>query len=292
MAFVRLGLETARIPHADRHGLLWLEHGNLFVENGTLRFQSAGSPSLDAGEYDIPYQTVSMILLGPGTTITHDVFRLAGRHSVGLIAIGSGGVRMYTAPPLSPDGSELARRQVELWSSVRKRRQVALKMYELRFGEPLPSTDLEELRGIEGNRVRASYHLLAQKYGVRWKHREFDRANPEKNDVLNNAINHAATAAYAAASVAVAATATIPQLGFIHEAAYDSFGLDIADIFRMTITVPIAFQAVKFDEDDPKLGLERQVRNLAGVVFSKERFIPKMIETIKTLLDNENAAEE
>ena len=96
MAFTRLGLETANVPHADRYGLLWLERGSLFVEKGTLRFACAGSPNLAPGAYDIPYQTVSMILLGPGTTVSHDVFRLAASHGMGLIAVGTGGVRMYT----------------------------------------------------------------------------------------------------------------------------------------------------------------------------------------------------
>ena len=129
MAFVRLGLESANVPHADRYGLLWLERGNLFVEKGTLRFLSAGSPNLEPGAYDIPYQTVSMLLLGPGTTVSHDVFRLAGSHGLGLVAIGEGGVRMYTAPPLSPDRSALARRQVTLWASSKGRLRTVLKMY-------------------------------------------------------------------------------------------------------------------------------------------------------------------
>lgn len=288
MAFVRLGLESANVPHADRYGLLWLERGNLFVEKGTLRFLSAGSPNLEPGAYDIPYQTVSMLLLGPGTTVSHDVFRLAGSHGLGLVAIGEGGVRMYTAPPLSPDRSALARRQVTLWASSKGRLRTVLKMYELRFGEKLSTTNLEELRGIEGTRVRQSYKLLAERYGIPWRQRKFNRANPEKNDEINNAINHAATAAYAAASIAVAATATIPQLGFIHEAAYDAFGLDIADIFRMSVTIPIAFKGWKRSQEEPATGIERHVRKLAGSVFAREHFIHQMIETIKTVLSDED----
>ena len=152
MAFTRLGLETANVPHADRDGPLWLERGSLFVEKGTLRFACAGSPNLAPGTYDIPYQTVSMILLGPGTTVSHDVFRLAASHGMGLIAVGTGGVRMYTAPPLSPDRSALARRQVECWTSPVKRREIVLKMYELRFGEQLPTSDIEELQRLNGPR--------------------------------------------------------------------------------------------------------------------------------------------
>jgi len=95
----RLGLAASRIPHADRHGLLWLEYGRLSVEDGTLRFVAAKSETLDAGDYAIPYQAVSMILLGPGTSLTQDVLRLCALHGVLIAAVGEGGVKSYTAPP-------------------------------------------------------------------------------------------------------------------------------------------------------------------------------------------------
>ena len=76
----RLGLKTARVPHADRHGLLWLGRGKLTVQAGTLRFATAGYEGLAAGEYDIPYQNVSCVMLGPGCSMTHDVMRLCARH--------------------------------------------------------------------------------------------------------------------------------------------------------------------------------------------------------------------
>lgn len=87
----RLGLEGSRIPHVDRHGLLWLSCGKLLVENGTLHFEAAGGEDIAAGTYAIPYQTISMILAGPGTSITHDVFRILARHGTLMAAVGEGG---------------------------------------------------------------------------------------------------------------------------------------------------------------------------------------------------------
>ena len=93
----RLGLETARIPHADRHGLLWLSRDALTVRDGTLRFERespADSKSpLESGSYGIPFQTLSMILLGPGSTVSHDALRLMARHGTALVAVGEDGVR-------------------------------------------------------------------------------------------------------------------------------------------------------------------------------------------------------
>ena len=96
----RLGLESARIPHADRLGLVWLDRGALTVQDGCLRFVCAGSDVLDAGDYQIPHQNISMILLGPGSSISHDALRLLARHGTAVVAVGEHGVRCYTAPPV------------------------------------------------------------------------------------------------------------------------------------------------------------------------------------------------
>jgi CRISPR-associated protein Cas1 len=281
----RLGLETARIPHADRHGLLWLGRGQLSVESGTLRFATAGTEEMEAGSYDIPFQGVSLILLGPGCSLTHDVLRLAARHGAGLVAVGEDGVRFYSAPPKGPDHSRLARLQAKAWADPQKRLAVARAMYAVRLGQPPVHRTIEALRGIEGARVREVYQQAARSFGVQWRGRRYDRNDPDGADPPNQAINHASTAVGAAAELAVAATATIPQLGFIHEDSSRAFALDIADLYRHTMTVPVAFQAVKDAQDHPEVSLERHVRRLAGHLFRQKKLIPAMIDQIKELLD-------
>jgi CRISPR-associated protein Cas1 len=281
----RLGLETARVPHADRHGLIWLGRGQLSVESGTLHFVTAGGAHLDPGSYDIPFQGVSLILLGPGCSLTHDVLRLATRHGCGLVAVGEDGVRMYSAPPVGPDHSKLARIQAKLWADPRTRLALAREMYHWRMGERLEHRSLDALRGIEGSRMREMYQDTARRYGIPWKGRRYDRNQPEATDLANQAINHAASAVQAAAEIAVAATATIPQLGFIHEDSARSFILDIADLHRHTFTVPIAFQAVKDHLKQRQIEMERVVRRLAGKRFRQQKLIPMMIDQVKDLLN-------
>lgn len=278
----RLGLETSRMPHADRHGLIWFERGELCVIDGCLHFFQ-GKDSLKPYSVQIPHQTVSMILLGPGSTVTHDALRLLARHGTLMAAVGEDGVRCYTAPPLMPDRSDIARRQAELWGNPRRRISVARHMYALRLGEVLPHRDLETLRGIEGSRVKATYQLMAQRYGIEWKGRHYDRANPNATDIPNQAINHAATAVQAAAAIAVQAVAAIPQLGFIHEDSGQSFVLDIADLFRDTITLQIAFAVAKKTETDSKT-VDRLIRREAASVFRKQDVIPTMIDRIKQVI--------
>lgn len=283
----RLGLETSRMPHADRHGLIWFERGELCVIDGCLHFFQ-GKDSLTPSAVQIPHQTVSMILLGPGSTVTHDALRLLARHGTLMAAVGEDGVRCYTAPPLMPDRSDIARRQAELWGNPRRRISVARHMYALRLGEVLPHRDLDTLRGIEGSRVKATYQLMAQRYGIDWKGRHYDRANPNATDIPNQAINHAATAVQAAAAIAVQAVGAIPQLGFIHEDSGQSFILDIADLFRDTITLQIAFTVAKKAETDSQT-VDRLVRREAATVFRKQDVIPSMIDRIKQVIRMEEA---
>jgi CRISPR-associated protein Cas1 len=279
----RLGLEKARIPHADRHGLVWLDRGRLEVEDGCLRFVTAGGGELTAGDYQIPHQAVSIVLLGPGSSVTHDALRLLARHGCALAAIGEGAVRFYTAPPLMPDSSAVARAQAALWADPKSRMEVARAMYAIRFGEIVRTRDIEVLRGQEGARIKRSYQLAAERHGISWRGRNYDRANPDGGDLPNQAINHAATAMTAAASVAVAALAAIPQLGFVHEESGQSFVLDIADLYRHDVTLDIAFGAVK---EAMKSGesIERLTRQRAAKLFRQRGVIPSMIDRIKTLL--------
>ena len=284
----RLGLDTARVPHADRHGLMWLERGRLAVEDGCLVFTTAGSDVLDAGAYDIPFQKVSVILMGPGGVVSHDALRLLARQQTGLLAVGAKGVRLYAAAmPFGPDDSERARQHARLWSDPEARVDVARQMYAMRLGGELPPNrrDLDSLRGIEGARVKEMYRRLADQYGVEWNGRRYDRDNPESATPVNRAINHAATAVYAAARVAVAVTGTVPQLGFIHEQSGHAFALDIADLFRSDVTIPVAFRAVRKFERGEGRTLESTTRKLAGRTLYDDDVVPQMIDRIDTLLE-------
>jgi CRISPR-associated protein Cas1 len=284
----RLGLEQARIPHADRHGLVYLDRGALTVEDGCLRFVAAGSDLLAAGDYRIPHQAISMVLLGPGGTVSHDALRLMARHGTALSAVGEDGVRLYTAHPLLPDHSALARAQALAWADAKGARMAtARRMYAWRLGEVLPHRDITVLRGIEGARMKETYRVTAERIGIAWHGRHYDRANPNAADLPNQALNHAASAMEAAAAIAVAATATIPQLGFIHEDSGQSFVLDIADLFRDSITIPCAFKAALAAQRRGTDPIERLARRGVGERLRRDGVIPAMIDRIKALFTPE-----
>jgi len=264
---------------------MWLGRGNLYVEDGTLRLATAGGGDLEAGDYSIPFQMVSCLLLEPGTSVSHDALRLLARHGTTLLIVGQDTVRFYASLPAGPDTSRRARRQAEAWSDPARRTRIVRRMYAWRLGEILPGTHLDALRGIEGARMKETYRRLAEDFGIPWRGRRYDRQRPQDTDVANQAINHASSAVEGAALTAVAATGTIPQLGFIHEDSGNAFALDVADLYRDEVLLPVAFGATRKILREQKGPVESVVRKLAGETFRREKVVSRMIDRIKELFD-------
>jgi CRISPR-associated protein Cas1 len=251
--------------------------GRLEVLEGCLRFVT------EAGTQVIPYQRLSCIILEPGTSVTHDALRLLARHGVGLIATGLDGVKCYTAPPLLSDSSTLARRQARAWADPELRLFIARKQFTMRFGETPPERDLDALRGLEGARIREAYKHFSQANGIRW---DVPRSVEHGKGDANTALNYAADAVYAAAAIAVYTTATIPQLGFLHEDSGRAFVLDVADLHRTSLTIPVAFKAMRTWLDRScEDSLERAVRAEMMEHLRRRSVVATMIEQIGALLE-------
>jgi hypothetical protein len=133
--------------------------------------------------------------------------------------------------------------------------------------------------------LKETYALHARQIGVEWRGRRYDRSDPLSADLPNQALNHAASAVEAAAAIAVCATATIPQLGFISEDPGQSFVLDVADLYRDSLTIPCAFKAAKLVAARPSENIERVTRRMTGAALSRRSVIPEMIERIKALIE-------
>jgi CRISPR-associated protein Cas1 len=248
---------------------------------------TTGGGDLSPGDYAIPFQMLSAVMLGPGTSVTHDALRLLARHGCALVAVGEDGVRFYAGMPFGNDDSALARRHARAWADPTERSLIARRLYAWRLGEVLPDADIAVLRGIEGARMKESYRLLAQQFGLEWKGRRYDRNAPGSADLPNQAINHVVTAIESAAMLAVALTGAIPSLGFIHEDSGNAFTLDVTDLFRDTVTLPTAFGAAREclqDVAKSGMNIERVSRRAAGRVLREKKIVPTMIDRIKEVL--------
>ena len=229
----------------------------------------------------IPVGSVACIMLEPGTRISHAAVRLAAQVGTLLVWVGEAGVRLYASGQPGGARSDRLLYQAKLALDDELRLKVVRKMYEIRFGEPAPAKrSVEQLRGIEGARVRKTYELLAKRYGVKWKGRRYDPKDWQKGDVVNKCISAATACLYGITEAAVLAAGYAPAVGFIHTGKPLSFVYDIADIFKFDSVVPEAFKIAAKSPDNP----DRQVRIACRDTFRAQKTLKKIIPLIEEVL--------
>lgn len=264
------------VPIKNRISFIYLQYGRIDVIDGA--FVLVDSTGVRT---QIPIGRVCCLMLEPGTRVSHAAAALAAQTGTLLIWVGEGGVRVYSAG--QPGG---ARADQLLWQAAlvldpTARLKVVRKMYELRFGEAPPSRrSVEQLRGIEGARVREFYKQLAQKYGVEWKGRNYDPKDWAKGDLANRCLSVATSCLYGVSEAAILAAGFAPAIGFIHTGKPRSFVFDIADIFKFEMVVPLAFKIAREHPSDPSGTVRRACRD----VFREQKLVRKLVPTIQQVL--------
>ncbi|WP_419595292.1 type I-E CRISPR-associated endonuclease Cas1e, partial [Thiolapillus sp.] len=191
------------------------------------------------------------------------------------------GVRLYASGQPGGARSDRLLYQAKLALDDNLRLKVVRKMYELRFGEVPPTRrSVEQLRGIEGARVRKTYELLAKRYGVKWKGRRYDPKDWEKGDVSNRCISAATACLYGITEAAVLAAGYAPAVGFIHTGKPLSFVYDIADIYKFDTVVPEAFRIAASSPANP----DKVVRLACRDIFRETNILKKIIPGIEDVL--------
>lgn len=192
-----------------------------------------------------------------------------------------GGVRLYASGQPGGARSDKLLYQAKLALDGDLRLKVVRKMFELRFGEQAPARrSVEQLRGIEGGRVKATYSLLAKQYGVEWRGRRYDIKDWDKGDIINQCISAATACLYGVTEAAVLAAGYAPAIGFVHSGKPLSFVYDIADIIKFETVVPAAFAIAAARPTDA----EKRVRLACRDAFRSGRILGKLIPLIETVL--------
>ncbi len=264
------------IPIKDRLSILFLEKGNLDVLDGAFVLVDKNGVRTH-----IPVGGVACLMLEPGTRVSHAAVVLASRVGCLLVWIGDGGVRLYASG--QPGGARADRLlyQAKLALDDTARLNVVRKMYALRFKEEPPARrSVEQLRGIEGVRVRKMYELLAKQYKVNWKRRNYDYNNWGSGDTPNRCLSSATACLYGICEAAILAAGYAPAIGFIHSGKPQSFVYDVADLFKFETVVPVAFRIAAKDPFDP----ERQVRLACRDIFRQSKLLKRIIPTIEEVL--------
>lgn len=225
----------------DRWSYLYLEKGRLEVDNSGLKFHHKGQE----GIVPVPIDQLAMVMLGPGTTITHAAVRALAQNNCLLAWTGEQGVRLYAASTGGTFSARRVIRQATLVSNEQSRLEVARRMYQFRFSEPLPKDlSLEVIRGMEGIRVRKVYAEAAAQFGVEWKGRNYDQNDWSRADPINRALSTAMACLYGLCHAAILSAGYSPALGFIHTGKMLSFVYDVADLYKTEVAIPIAFRIV------------------------------------------------
>jgi CRISPR-associated protein Cas1 len=281
------GLPPPRpIPIKERASILFLEKGRLDVLDGAFVLVDENGVRVH-----IPVGGVVCLMLEPGTRVSHAAVVLAARAGTLLIWVGEAGVRLYAAG--QPGGARADRLlyQARLALDDEARLRVVRRMYALRFGEEPPARrSVDQLRGIEGVRVREMYKAMAQRHGVAWSGRRYDPTEWSSADVANRCLSAATSALYGITEAAVLAAGYAPAIGFLHSGKPQSFVYDIADIFKFETVVPEAFrvvaahQAGRVLDGSPIADPVAEVRRRCRDAFRRTDLLSRLIPTIEDVL--------
>jgi CRISPR-associated protein Cas1 len=260
----------------ERVSLIFIEYGQIDVTDGAFVVIDKNGVRTH-----IPVGGVACIMLEPGTRVSHAAAALAARVGTLLVWVGEAGVRLYASGQPGGARSDRLLYQAKLALDDTARLKVVRKMYEFRFGEKSPERrSIEQLRGIEGARVRKMYELLAQRYGLKWDKRQYDPNNWDGSDLLNKCVSAANACLYGITEAAVLAAGYAPAIGFIHTGKPLSFVYDIADLFKFNTVVPVAFQIAARKPQEPA----RAVRLACRDIFRREKTLGRIIPTIEEIL--------
>ena len=264
------------LPIKDRVSMVFVQYGQIDVLDGAfVVIDQSGVRT------HIPVGSVACLMLEPGTRVSHAAIKLASTVGTLLVWVGEAGVRLYASGQPGGARSDRLLYQARLALEDTLRLKVVRKMYALRFGEEPPQRrSIEQLRGIEGARVRETYRLLAKQYNVSWKGRNYDVSDWEKGDVANKCLSAATSCLYGITEAAVLAAGYAPAIGFIHTGKPLSFVYDIADIFKFDTVVPIAFRIAAKKPNNP----DREVRLACRDIFRTSHLLEKIIPTIEEVL--------
>lgn len=275
--FERPPLDTLA-PAKDRWTPIYLERGRLEVDDASVKWIGGNGTVTQ-----LPVATVSALLLGPGTTMTHAAVKTCAQSNCPVFWMGEDGMRFYAFGITPNHDNSMARLHATAWASTRQKNEIARRMFLQRFPEAnVHGITIKQLRGMEGHRVKAVYAELGEKYGVSWKGRDYKASNWNLANGINKALSAANASLYAVTAAVTCSMGYIPQLGFVHQAGTLPFIYDIADLYKLETSWSAAFEAISIDPHDNG----DLVRKILKQNIEKTRMLQRMPNETKALFDN------
>jgi CRISPR-associated protein Cas1 len=256
----------------------------LYVEHAAIEQQdtAVAAHKADGGTIPIPAASLAVLLLGPGTTLTHAAVKSLAENNCQVLWLGEHGVRFYAHGLGGARSSRNLLRQAFLSTQATARLQVVVRMYCMRFDDqPPPDITLQQLRGKEGIRVRESYAQAAREFGIDWRGRQYERSKWNAADTVNRALSAANSCLYGLCHAAILSGGYSPALGFIHTGKQLSFVYDIADLYKARFTIPIAFREAAASSVD----VESRVRRACRDAFRSGKLVQSILPDIAKAFD-------
>ena len=260
-----------------RDGLsyLYLEHARVEVQDRAITCLSP------RGAVDVPTAALGVLMLGPGTTVTHAAIKALADGGCSVLWVGEDGTRLYASGGGETRASRGLERQVWLWVDDDARARVVRAMFELRFGEKLPARfSIKQIRGKEGARVRDAYAQASRDSGVPWSGRVYKRDKWITADPVNRAVSAGNACMYGLAHAAILSGGYSPALGFVHTGKQLSFVYDIADLYKVDLVIPAAFEAVSELPDS----IEARIRAKLRGHIVRTHLLERMVADLHTLM--------
>jgi CRISP-associated protein Cas1 len=272
----RVVVDLTQLPRvSDGWTFLYAEHVRVERADYAIELLDAG------GRVPVPVAALSVLLLGPGTAITHAAMLALGEGGCSVVWCGEGGARFYASGLGETRRAHHLEAQAKAWASSKKHIEVIRRLYTMRFPEGLPQgLTLEQIRGHEGVRVRESYAALARETGVAWSGRAYRQGDWESADPVNRALSAANACLYGLCHAAIVATGFTPGLGFIHVGKLLSFVYDVADLYKVEVTVPVAFRVAR--EGTSKI--ESRARKACREAFLRARILERVVPDMQRAL--------
>ena len=259
----------------DALSFIYLEHGRVDQHEQSIAVHD------EDGLTPIPIAATSVLLLGPGTRVTHAAMLAIADNNALAVWVGEEGVRCYAHAQGGTRSSTALLRQAALVTNEASRLAVVQQMYRLRFQEEVEEgLTVEQLRGYEGIRVRNSYAEMSKQTGVPWTGRNYDRGNWKAADPVNRALSAANSCLYGVCHAGILSLGYSPALGFIHTGKQLSFVYDIADLYKTEFSIPVAFAVAGEGAQD----LERRARLRCRDLFKERKLLPRIVADLHTLL--------
>ena len=260
----------------------------LYIEHAIIEQDAASIVAIRKdGQIPIPVASVTCMLLGPGVSITHAAIRALCDNGCMAIWCGENAGRFYASGTGETRSNKNLMIQARCCTDEQTHMDVVRRMYTIRFpGIQTDGLTLQQIRGMEGIRVRKVYEQMSRKTGVTWKKRTYKSDNWEASDAINQALSEANALLYGLCHAAIVSLGYSPGLGFVHMGKQLSFVYDVADLYKTETTVPAAFEAVKVGGD-----VHQNIRVLCRKYFANARILSRISEDLSFLF-SETVAEE